>query len=168
MRPRSHAPSGVALPESDGRAARAPWISSVRRYVLPRLVMPSRRVLPPVLACRGTSPSQAARSRARLPGHEPEPGGEVSRSPEGLTRADRRNQRSRVESPKARDRGEPPRRLVLSRPRHELGSERCDPPVELAPFQTHVFNQEADTRAQGRRWFGAVVDHPFESVLKPA
>jgi hypothetical protein len=29
--------------------------------LLPRLVIPSRRGLPPVVACRGTSPSHAAR-----------------------------------------------------------------------------------------------------------
>ena len=46
-------------------AERAPWISSLRRYLLPRLLMPSSRGLPPVVICRGTSPSQAARSRPR-------------------------------------------------------------------------------------------------------
>src|SRR5206468_12195040 len=32
---------------------------------LPRLLMPSSRGLPPVVICRGTKPSQAARSRPR-------------------------------------------------------------------------------------------------------
>jgi Helix-turn-helix domain len=35
------------------------------RRPLPRLLMPSRRGLPPVVACRGTNPSHAARSRPR-------------------------------------------------------------------------------------------------------
>src|SRR5215469_4235207 len=43
----------------------AAWISSVRRYLLPRLEMRPRIDRPPVLYCRGTSPSQAAKSRPR-------------------------------------------------------------------------------------------------------
>src|SRR5205085_12408426 len=65
-RPRSQLPSGVVVLDSEGRAARAPWMMSLRRYLLPRLVIPSSFGLPPVLACRGTSPSQAERSRPRL------------------------------------------------------------------------------------------------------
>lgn len=71
-RPRSHAPSGVWLRASDGKAALAPWIKSVRRYLLPRLEMPSSLGLPPVEYCRGTIPSHAPRSRA-LPNAEPSP-----------------------------------------------------------------------------------------------
>ena len=37
----------------------APWISSVRRYASPRLVIVPRFVLPPEECCRGTTPSQA-------------------------------------------------------------------------------------------------------------
>jgi hypothetical protein len=47
-------------------AERAPWNSSVRRYVLPCLVMRPSRVLPPLLACLGTVPSQAANWRPFL------------------------------------------------------------------------------------------------------
>src|SRR5204863_1496522 len=65
LRPRSQLPSTPSVVASEGSAARALWISKVRRYLLPRLVMPSSLGLPPVVACRGTSPSQAARSRAR-------------------------------------------------------------------------------------------------------
>src|SRR6185312_11604943 len=61
----SHFPSGVVLADSEGRAARAPCTSSLRRYLLPRLLIPSRRGLPPVVIWRGTKPSQAARSRPR-------------------------------------------------------------------------------------------------------
>ena len=42
---------------------RAPWISNVRKYVSPRLLMPSRFVLPPEEFWRGTSPSHAANWR---------------------------------------------------------------------------------------------------------
>ena len=42
---------------------RAPWISSLRRYESPRLLMPSSRFLPPVPCCLGVNPSEAARSR---------------------------------------------------------------------------------------------------------
>jgi hypothetical protein len=49
-RPRSQLPSGVAVLDSPGRAARAPWTMSLRRYLLPRLVIPSSFGLPPVVA----------------------------------------------------------------------------------------------------------------------
>jgi hypothetical protein len=39
---------------------------SLRKYLLPRLVIPSNFGLPPVVAWRGTSPSHAERSRPRL------------------------------------------------------------------------------------------------------
>jgi len=45
-KPRSHGPSVVWVPESGIMAARAPWISSFRRYALPRFVIPFRRGLP--------------------------------------------------------------------------------------------------------------------------
>jgi hypothetical protein len=43
----------------------AAWMKSVRRYRLPRLEMLPRMDRPPVLYCRGTSPSQAPKSRPR-------------------------------------------------------------------------------------------------------
>ena len=43
---------------------RAPSISSFRRNLFPRLLMPRSFGLPPVVDCLGTSPSDAARSRA--------------------------------------------------------------------------------------------------------
>lgn len=48
--PRSQAPRRVSLFLSVGIAALAPWISILRRYLLPRLVMPRSRGLPPVVA----------------------------------------------------------------------------------------------------------------------
>jgi hypothetical protein len=45
-RPRSQLPSGVAVLDSEGRAARTPWTMSLRRYLLPRLVIRG------ALACR--------------------------------------------------------------------------------------------------------------------
>jgi hypothetical protein len=45
---------------------RAPRISSVRRYLSPRLLIPSNRTRPPVPVCRGTNPSQVANSRPDL------------------------------------------------------------------------------------------------------
>jgi UvrD/REP helicase N-terminal domain len=56
---------GASLLESAGRTALAPWISSLRRLQLPRLVIPARRGLPPVVTCGGTRPSHAARSRPK-------------------------------------------------------------------------------------------------------
>jgi hypothetical protein len=63
---RNHSPRRVLLDASGDIAARAPWISNFRRYLLPRFVMPtSRRIFPPVVISRGTNPSHAARSRPR-------------------------------------------------------------------------------------------------------
>jgi transposase InsO family protein len=68
LRPRSQLPNWPLVVASDGSAAQAPWISSVRRYLLPRLVMPSSLGLPPVVACRGTSPAgRPGRERGQLP-----------------------------------------------------------------------------------------------------
>jgi hypothetical protein len=47
------------------RRTLAAWIGSMRRYLLPRLEMRPRIDRPPVLCCRGKSPSQAAKSRLR-------------------------------------------------------------------------------------------------------
>jgi len=57
--------------------ARAPWIISIRRYPLPRLLILPRLDLPPVEYCRGTKPSQAAISRA-LPNAWPLPTAAIS------------------------------------------------------------------------------------------
>ena len=101
-----------------GKAARAPWISILRKYLLPRLVMPSRRGLPPVVACRGTSPSHAARLRPRA---------KVSASPTAATSA-------------VALRAPIPGMLVSRRAASfcfaslgELGVERRDPLVERLP-----------------------------------
>src|ERR1700674_4282477 len=45
---------------------RAPWISNVRRYTSPRLLIPPIFTLPPVPSWRGTMPSQAGTCRAFL------------------------------------------------------------------------------------------------------
>ena len=45
----AHRPSGVSRSATWGNAARAPWISSLRRYLLPRLLMPRSFGLPPVV-----------------------------------------------------------------------------------------------------------------------
>src|SRR5215475_14348474 len=62
----SHAPK-LYRAQLCGRIRRtfAAWINSVRRYLLPRLEMRPRIDRPPVLYCRGTRPSQAAKSRPR-------------------------------------------------------------------------------------------------------
>lgn len=65
------APSGaVSIRQAGPRPRReyAPWrrgSTNVRRYLLPRLEMRPRIDRPPVLYCRGTSPSPAAMSRPR-------------------------------------------------------------------------------------------------------
>src|ERR1700735_1379514 len=62
----AHRPSGVSRSAIWGSAARAPWINCLRRYLLPRLLIPSSFGLPPVVNCLGTKPSHAARSRPWL------------------------------------------------------------------------------------------------------
>jgi hypothetical protein len=69
----------VALSHIGQRRARAPWISCLRRYLLPRLLIPSSFGFPPVVNCRGTRPSHAARSRPRS---------KLSARPTAATRAD--------------------------------------------------------------------------------
>ncbi len=59
----SHAPIGARSRLIRSTAARAPWIRILRRYTLPRLLMPSSFALPPVEYWRGTMPSHAANSR---------------------------------------------------------------------------------------------------------
>ena len=46
-----------------GHDGAGPWISYLRRYRFPRLLMPSIFVLPPVECWRRVSPGHAARSR---------------------------------------------------------------------------------------------------------
>jgi hypothetical protein len=53
----------VAL--GDARQRGAPWISWRRRWLSPRLLIPSRFGLPPVVNWRATMPSHAERSRPR-------------------------------------------------------------------------------------------------------
>jgi len=47
-------------------AERAPWISKVRRYTSPRLLIPKSNGLPPLELWRGTRPSQAYNWRPLL------------------------------------------------------------------------------------------------------
>src|SRR5271163_1217626 len=57
----NQAPIGVRSRLIRNTAARAPWMRILRRYTLPRLLMPSNLALPPVEYCRGTTPSHAAK-----------------------------------------------------------------------------------------------------------
>jgi hypothetical protein len=58
----SQAPIGARFRLIRNTAARAPWIWTLRRKTLPRLLIPSSFVLPPVESWRGKSPSHAATS----------------------------------------------------------------------------------------------------------
>jgi hypothetical protein len=60
LRARSQPPSGVAITARLGVTARAPWIYSLHRYLLPRFLMSTSRGLPRVVICRDT-PVQAMR-----------------------------------------------------------------------------------------------------------
>ena len=119
---RSHDPTAVLLLVNEGIADRAPWISILRRYLLPRFVMSRSFGLPPVVACRGTRPNHAARSRplsnvaAANWGYQ---GGGIQRSDAG----------NACQSPGA-----------VVGPRHgcELGVKGRDAAVQLFPARTHV------------------------------
>src|SRR5205814_587654 len=63
LQPRAEAVSGPVVRAHQEHLRRL--ISSVRRYLLPRLEMRPRIDRPPVLYCRGTRPSQAPKSRPR-------------------------------------------------------------------------------------------------------
>src|SRR4051795_7721104 len=81
---------------------------------------------------------------ARLPRHQPEPGGKVPPSPERLACPDRRHQGSRVQHPS----GQTTRSLVASSTSGELVIECPNAPVELAPLSAHIRNQHPHPRAE--------------------
>src|SRR5215213_2478714 len=107
-RRRNQAPNLPAVLARCGMTARAPWISILRRYLLPRLVMPRSLGLPPVVDWRGTSPSQAAMSRPRAPARE------------GRRVADGGSERGGVDRAHARNRSETPGRVIGARVGGEL------------------------------------------------
>src|SRR5210317_345786 len=54
---------GSSRPTAWRTTVRAPWTRSLRRYRSPRLLIPNRRLLPPLLYCLGTNPRDAAACR---------------------------------------------------------------------------------------------------------
>jgi hypothetical protein len=70
--PCNQPPSGVALAASTGSTDRAPWMSSSRKYLLPR--------------CDANQPGFAA--GGDLAWHQPEPGREIASTREGFAAAD--------------------------------------------------------------------------------
>ena len=131
--PRSQPPSGVSLLDKVGRAARAPWISILRRYLLPRLLIPSSFGLPPVVICFGTSPSQAARSRPRP---------KVSALPIAATSA------VAFSGPIPGNGHQQSGGLVRAGLQRELLVESLDASVQLAPFGLVVLDQQPGSRAE--------------------
>jgi hypothetical protein len=105
-------------------------------------------------------------ARCRLLWHQPQPGGKVARPAEGLGRADRGDERRCVEGAEAGDRREAAGRLVFPGPRHELGAERGNALIQLAPFQAHVLDQKASAGAQRRQRHGILCEHQLEVLLK--
>lgn len=97
--------------------------------------MPRSLGLPPVVACRGTRPSQAARSRPRA---------KVRAFPTAATKAIKFN------GPDPRDRQQPAHvRLCLGR-RGKFGIEALDPLVQGSPLLPHVDNQDVNARGKNR------------------
>ena len=103
--------------------------------MLPRLLIPSSFGLPPVVNCRGTRPSQAARSR---------PWSKAFRLTDG---GDERRRDDRAE---AGDRRQPTGVFVLLRPADELGVEGRDPSIELRPLRAGVVDEQDHAWAQAR------------------
>ena len=56
-------PSGLTWFVAAKMAERAPWMSSVRKYASPRLLIPSSVGLPPLELWRGTKPNQTETCR---------------------------------------------------------------------------------------------------------
>ena len=81
-----------------GGATRAPWIDCLRRYLLPRLLIPSSFRLPP---------------GGELSENQTEPGGEIAAVGEALRSTDGRNEIRRDNCAEARNRGQPASLFVL-------------------------------------------------------
>src|SRR4051812_16028781 len=138
-RPRSHAPSGLSLLASVGIAALAPWMKSIRNYLLPRLLMPS--------------------------GDQPEPGAEIAGPSEGAAIADRGDEGGGVENPAPWDRGQPAGRRIGAGELDELRIQDCDPSVEILPFSPHVDDELAHAGAHGEGW---IVDKGVQGLFELA
>gem|GEM_PF-2138258 len=63
FRASAHAVIGEVRSRTRCSTVRAPWMKSLRKYRLPCFEIPINLALPPVVTCRGTNPSHAARSR---------------------------------------------------------------------------------------------------------
>ena len=122
-----------------GSAARAPCMNNVRRYLLPRLLIASSRGLPPVVDCRGTRPSQAARSLPRAKDSAlpiaavravaimtPTPGIDASRRASARCLAQDANSLSNA----------------------AIRIERRDPTIKFLPLRAHVADQGPYPRTQ--------------------
>ena len=84
--------------------------------------MPSRRGLPPVVACRGTRPSQA---------------GQITAPAKCFCSAYSRDQRGRVDDADAWDAGQEPRIRIRAGDFSEFLVERGDTPIEDLPLVAH-------------------------------
>lgn len=127
----SQRPSLVVCSLSRPITARAPCTSRYRRYLLPRLVIPSSFGLPPVVAWRGTSPSQAEKSRP-------------PRKPSAVLTAATRAVAVSGPIPGT----SAPRRLVLARGAGQFMIKRPDASVEPAPLGLQFLDQEENTGPQ--------------------
>src|SRR5215203_710716 len=116
--------------------------------MFPRLLIPSSRGFPPVVAWRGTSPSQAARSLPRA---------NVSALPIAATRA------VAFITPTP---GMLARRRVLPGVACELVVEHCNAAVELAPLRLHILNQDPHARADTKHF--AIGQHLGQTLLQLA
>src|SRR3954462_5645376 len=85
---------------------------------------------------------------ARLPRHQPEPGGKVPPSSERLARPDRCEQGRCVQHPNAGDGGQTTCSLIAASTSSELVIECPNAPVALAPLGPHVLNQHPHPRAE--------------------
>lgn len=125
-RPRSHWPIRISLLRRVGIAARAPWISILRRYLLPAF----------------RDPEEAWSSAGGdLTRNEAEPGRQITSAGESADIADRRDQRCGIEGADARDGGEPASALVGPSLFGELCVECCDAPIEGLPAFTDIRHQ---------------------------
>src|SRR5215472_8708959 len=129
----THCPNPPVSYLTRNNTDRAPWISIRRRYTLPRLLMPYSFCLPPVECCRGTTPTQAAKSRPPTKSRAIADGGH---SGGGDQRAE------------AWDLSESPAASVIITYTFNLVGDRPDVDLDLFPLLPHALQQPAQTRAQ--------------------
>jgi hypothetical protein len=130
----AHRPSGVSRSATWGNAARAPWISSLRRTV----------------ASLADAKKLRSAASGELTWDKTQPRRQVATVLESLALADRRDQRRGDCRADARDGRQSTSVLILFCPANELGVKGGNPSIEFGPLGARVGDQRDHPRAQSR------------------